>query len=133
MKVRDRLLWDIEYEGPFDRERMDPLRSAFKRECELKRKKWLISCFLYLLIGLGMMMFGGILLRDTDDMRQMFFATFIMIFGFEITVLIKLAYGNIFSLLRILETVKEVHLTLAEQMERQHGGSNGTDAAEGQS
>jgi hypothetical protein len=133
MKVRDRLLWDIEYEGPFDRERMDPLRTAFKREFELKRKKWLVSCSVWILLGLGTMMCGGILLNDTDDIRQMFLATFIMILGFEITVLIKLAYGNIFSLARILETIKEVHLTLAEQMERQQTGSNGADVTEGKS
>ncbi len=132
MKDKDKLLWDLEKDGPFDLERTDRLRSDLHRESERKRKRWLISCFLYLLIGLGTMACGGLMLKNAEEVRQMFFGSLLVIIGFETTVLIKLAYGSMFSLLRVLEMIKEVHLTLMDHIERQHARTNGRDAGEGQ-
>jgi len=132
MKDKDRLLWDIEKDGPFDLERTDRLRSDLHRESERKRKRWLISCFLYLLLGLGMMAYGGLMLKNAEEMRQMLLGSLMIIIGFETTVLIKLACANMFSLARVLEMIKKVHLTLMDHIERQHARTNGRDAGEGQ-
>jgi hypothetical protein len=133
MKDKDRLLWDIEKDGPFDVERTDRLRSDLHRESERKRKRWLISCFLYLLTGLGIMAYGGLMLKNAEEVRQMFLGSLMIIIGFETTVLIKLAYGNMFSLVRVLEMIKEVHLTLVDHIERQHAGTTVRDEGGGQS
>lgn len=114
MKNEERLLADLQGE-PRDEEDNGTLRARAKREHELKQKKILVASFLYCLLGLAIMLDGGIMLKHADSVRQMLFGTVIIIIGFEITVLVKLGYGNAWSMIRTLLAVKEVQLDLCER------------------
>lgn len=111
------LLADLEQDGPLDPRRTDTLRERLKRESELCQKKWLVSVTAYCLIGLAIMWAGGHALREVHDTRLALLGAVAMIIGFEITVLVKLAYGNLFSLNKVLETIREVQLAIMEQAE----------------
>ena len=114
MKNEDRLLADLEGE-PRDNESNGELRARAKREHELKQKKILVACFLYVLLGLGFMFYGALMLQHADEVRQMIVGAIVIIIGFEITVLVKLGYGNAWSMIRTLLAVKEVQLDLCER------------------
>ncbi len=114
MQNEDRLMRDLKGGDPSDGERNGALRSAAKREHELKMKKMLVVCFLYIAVGLAVMLAGGTMLKEAHDVREMLFGAVVIIIGFEITVLIKLGYANVGSLLQTLLATKEVELTLAE-------------------
>ncbi len=111
----NKLLDDLEKDGPLDQGRTSTLRACIKRESELRQKKWLVSMTAYCLVGLGIMWAGGRAIREVHDMRLALLGVVGMIIGFEITVLIKLGYGNLFSLNWILQTIREVQLTVMEQ------------------
>lgn len=117
-----RLLEDLETDGPFDRERTDELKAKIKRESELKQKKWLIALTLYCLLGLAVLLVGGMVVRDSEDIRFMFLGSVVMIIGFEITILVKLGYGTLFSLAKVLETVREVQISIIEHLDASAGG-----------
>jgi len=114
MKNEERLLADLQGE-PQDDEDNGELRARAKREHELKQKKILVACFLYCLLGLGFMLYGWLMVKHADETRQMFVGAIAIIIGFEITVLVKLGYGNAWSLVRTLLAVKEVQLDLCER------------------
>ncbi len=114
MKNEERLLADLDGE-PRDDEGNGAVRAGAKRELELKQKKILVACLLYVVLGLGFMLYGGLMLKHAEEVRQMLFGTVIIIIGFEMTVLVKLGYGNAWTLVRTLLAVKEVQLDLCER------------------
>lgn len=118
MKRTDELLKDLAHDHPLAENPNGQLLTKMKREYDLKKKKMLVSCFLYLVIGLVVMLQGGLTMKNADEVRSMIFGAVLVIIGFEITVLIKLGYGSMFALVRTLEAVKEVQLDLAETGER---------------
>lgn len=116
MKSLDRLFNDITYDTPLDLERLDELKAQLKRESELKEKKWLISLTVYCLLGLGMMLGGALMVRMSEDIHVLFYGSFLFIMGFETTVLVKLAYGNLFTQNKILTALREVQVSLLEHL-----------------
>ena len=108
---------DLEDGGPLDAERCNELKEKIHRETERQRKKWIISLTLYCLVGLIFMLNGGLVIRDTENIRFMFLGAALIIIGFEITVLVKLAYGSFFSMSKILETVREAQISVLEHID----------------
>ncbi len=125
MEFMDKLFEDITLDTPLDMERMDQLKAQLKRESELKQKKWLIAITIYCLLGLGMMLGGALIVHATDNIQFMFYGSFFFIMGFETTVLVKLAYGNLSSLTKILQTLREVQVSVLEHLNAQSNHHNG--------
>lgn len=115
---------DLERGGPFDAESCNELREKIQREGERSRKKWIISLTLYCLVGLLLMLYGGLVIRNTENIRFMFLGAALIIIGFEITVLVKLAYGSFFSMSKILETVREAQISVLEHIDATDGQRN---------
>ncbi|MBN2310782.1 MAG: hypothetical protein JXR94_17545 [Candidatus Hydrogenedentes bacterium] len=114
MKNEEQLLADL-HGGPPGEAPDNALHARIKREHERSQKKILIACFLYLLIGIAFMLYGGVMLKYAGETRTMFYGAIVVIIGFEITVLVKLGYGNAWSLVRTLLAVKELQLALCER------------------
>lgn len=111
-----KLLEDLEQDGPLIQERTDALKKRLKRESELRQKKWLIYATINCLLGLGILWWGGITIGIMEDTRIQFLGIVAMIIGFEVTVLAKLAYGGLFSLNKVVETVREVQVSIIEHL-----------------
>lgn len=116
MSEWDKLLNDLNTDKPFDSERTSELMGRLKRESERKKKKHLIVMTLYCLVGLLVMLQGALMVRDSQDMHIMLFGVVAVVIGFEITVLVKLAYGNLMTMNTILETVRETQLSILEHL-----------------
>jgi hypothetical protein len=122
MNEMQRLLKDLEGDAPFDSDRLSGLKAKLKRESELRQKKWLLSVTLYCLLGLAMMAIGAMMvIENPEEIRIMFLGSAIIIIGFEITVLVKLAYGGQIAMVRILETVREVQISVIEHLQAPSG------------
>ncbi|MFA6243341.1 MAG: hypothetical protein WC655_20550 [Candidatus Hydrogenedentales bacterium] len=117
------LLDDMESGGPLDSERTGELMAKLKQESERKQKKHLLSMTFYCLIGLLVMLEGALTVRDSQDIRAMLFGVIAVVIGFEITVLVKLAYGNLMTMNTILETVRETQLSILEHLNPSHSAS----------
>ncbi len=111
-----KLLDDMESGGPLDSERTGELMGKLKKESERKQKKHLLSMTFYCLIGLLVMLQGALTVRDSQDIRIMLFGVIAVVIGFEITVLVKLAYGNLMTMNTILETVRETQISILEHL-----------------
>jgi len=116
-----KLLNDLDKDGPLDPEQTDTVKERIKRESERRQKKWMVSTTVNCLLGLFMMWLGGLAIRDMDNMPLAFLGIVGMIVGFEVTVLAKLFNVSLFSLNKILETVREVQLTVVEQARAANG------------
>ncbi|MBX7259691.1 MAG: hypothetical protein K1Y02_25265 [Candidatus Hydrogenedentes bacterium] len=119
----DKLLKDLNTDGSFDAERTSELMGKLKKESGRKQKKHLISMTFYCLVGLLIMLQGALMVRDSQDIRMMLFGVIAVVIGFEITVLVKLAYGNLMTMNTVLETVRETQLSILEHLNpAQHAG-----------
>ncbi len=112
----NKLLEDLEQDGPLEPDRVNTLKERLKQESELRQKKWLFAGTLYCLLGMGILWLGGTWIRDIDETRMMLMGVVLMIIGFEITVLAKLAYGGLFSGNKMVETVREVQISVIEHL-----------------
>jgi len=129
MSELQRLLKDLDTDAPFEPGRLGGLKARLKRESELRQKKWILSLTLYCLLGLATMAIGAMMvINNPEEIRIMFLGSAIIIIGFEITVLTKLAYGSQISLVRILETVREVQISVIEHLQAPSGQSQDEEA-----
>lgn len=105
-EVRDRIMRDEALDAPPE----DEAKAALVRRFRLARKKLLVSMTIWVLLGIAIFMWGGYVLGHVSGTRAMLAALFVMLVGFETTVLIKLWYWTVDSKAAVVEQIQRLGL-----------------------
>jgi hypothetical protein len=119
-EIRDRILGDGDFGAPPEHE----AQAALVRRFRNARKKLLVRLTVWVLVGLAVCSAGTFVLGRVTETRMMLAALFVMLVGFESTVLIKLWYWTLDSKAALMEQLQRLGLRLEGGVEPE------TDAAE---
>jgi hypothetical protein len=122
--VRERMM---RQEG-FDASPDEEMKAGLLRRFRTVRKKLLVRLTVWVLAGLAVMIVGGYALGQASGTRAMLAALFVMLVGFESTVLIKLWYWTVDSKAALVEQVQRLALRMHGQEEPLAQGTEGEAA-----
>ena len=115
-EIRERIMGEEAFDAP----PADETKAALVRRFRSARKKLLVQMTIWVLVGLAILMWGGYILGHVSGTRAMLAALFVMLVGFETTVLIKLWYWTVDSKAAVVEQIQRLGLRM--------GGGKGPDA-----
>jgi hypothetical protein len=119
-EIRDRIMGDEDFGAPPEHE----AQAALVRRFRNARKKLLVHLTLWVLVSLGVCAAGAFVLGHVSETRMMLAALFVMLVGFESTVLIKLWYWTLDSKAALMEQLQRLGLRLEGGVEP---AANGLD------
>lgn len=105
-EIRERIMGDEDF-GP---QPGDEAKAALVGRFRTERKRLLVRMTIWVLIGMGICMWGGYALAHISNTRAMLAALFTMLVGFESTVLIKLWYWTADSKAAVMEQIQRLGL-----------------------
>jgi hypothetical protein len=115
-------------EEAFDAPSADETTAALVHRFRTARKKLLVQLTVWLLVALAIMAAGGWSLAWAGDTRAMLAALFVMLVGFETSILLKLWYWTVDSKASIVEQIQRLGLRVegAEAPAIPEGGGPGS-------
>jgi hypothetical protein len=107
-EIRDRIMGEDDFGSPPEHE----AQAALVRRFRNARKALLVRLTAWVLISLGVCAAGAFVLGRVSETRMMLAALFVMLVGFESTVLIKLWYWTLDSKAALMEQIQRLGLRL---------------------